>query len=174
MTGTGEDRYVPYQEARERVTFGSFNEWARALADLGGQPEFYERMATLGAHTAAIGAGMIAWADEHPAKYATRALIRTGEQFTAHSQTPVLLQGWLVVWASDLDPDRAEVMDNDLRRMQWTTKISDWPMEALGEIGPYAYAAGLSGEEARAAHAAGTLDAGRLRLLAGLRGYRLP
>lgn len=45
---------------------------------------------------------------------------------------------------------------------------------ALGELGALAWAAGLGIEEAETRGAAGTLDAGRLRLLAGLRGWQFP
>jgi hypothetical protein len=54
----------------------------------------------------------------------------------------------------------------------WAALVKPW--RGAGRWGPLAYAAGLDPVEAVERHAAGTLDAGELLLLAGLRGYILP
>ena len=45
---------------------------------------------------------------------------------------------------------------------------------SLGEVGPLAYAAGMTAVEARAGLKAGTLDRDGLEILAGLRGWAFP
>ena len=95
------------------------------------------------------------------------------------SMTAEQMYGWLGLIGNGPDaPANMAIEDMLCARMDAQgihaalTTRSSWM--SLGEIGPLAYAAGLTVDEAIERYAAGTLDHEAIVVMVGLRGWRLP
>jgi hypothetical protein len=108
------------------------------------------------------------------AEAAARHLLPIAEtlgKFGSHvGWTPDVILAWTGLLAGATDAHEAEKLQAALRAM--VPSMEGW-LERLGEVGPLAWAAGLTVDEACTRHDVGTLDAADLVLLAQLRGFRL-
>lgn len=99
-------------------------------------------------------------------------------EWLAEDGVPIaVLAPWLTVIAGDPDAARTERLRIALWSWTdpdaWHESPAEWP-ERLGTVAALTWAAGLTLEEACARATVDTLTEDGLRMMAGLRGYRLP
>lgn len=149
---------------------------AREMAAAGWPPDGYARLLTLAAHAHAVQSR---W----DAEEAITWVITDAWQFVYNDRVWPEFLPWLVLLMSAPDPTREEAlfdlvsrMDPDPDQPSVGRRGVEWDawVRQVGPLAALAYAAGLTRPEACARRAAGTLAEQELRLLAGLRGWRLP
>jgi hypothetical protein len=156
------------------------------LTRAGWTPEVYRSIAELGEHAAEVRA-LVAFRVERPgrrsrreqpaARYATTRLIVDAEQATlGGAPLREAVWGWLELLATETrDWPLVERVHSQLQG--WSGEQGAQARELLATVGPLAPLARLAGldvAEAQAMAATGDLDEPSLRMLAGLRGHRLP
>ena len=165
-----------------------------SLHDAGWTPETYgllarlaEHALTAGAHAASLTNDAIRhlvlphyYGDETRratlwASVVTRHMFRLGEFAIWRGVALPEMTAWLTVYASAVDRDESTTLRFGVE--EWgrasAVPLAAWSV-AAGDMGAFAYAAGLTPVEAQQRAAVGTLDADDLRMLAALRGWRLP
>ncbi|MPQ99095.1 hypothetical protein GB931_14425 [Modestobacter sp. I12A-02628] len=155
---------------------------ALTLARGGWTAEAYWSIAELGQHAADVGA-LVAYRVEHPgrrsrreqpaARYAVNRLIVDAEQATlGGAPLRTAVWGWLELLA--VEARDWPLVEQVHRHLQgWSAEAREL-LATVGPLAPLTRLAGMDDAEARSLAAAGMLDEPGLRLLAGLRGYRLP
>lgn len=115
-----------------------------------------------------------AWVSEYLRVTRANQMAVKQELWSLPGMTEEIERAWRQVYAAAPSREARRALAGLLRSegQRGTESPSHWV--ALGEIGPLAYAAGLTLTEARACATARPVDVERLRVLASLRGWALP